>query len=392
MIYDFDDLIDRRNTGSVKWAVKDGELPMWVADMDFRTAPEILAVIRQRAEHGIFGYPDVPANWAQSICSWWDTRHHFPIQPEWLLFCNGIVPAISSILRRMTAPGDGIVVQSPVYNAFFHLIEANGRRVVESRLVYESGGYRVDFSALEQKLSQPNSTMMILCNPHNPIGRIWDRETLLQIGALCRKHQVLLLSDEIHCDITDPGTEYLPFASLSDECRDASISCIAPTKTFNLAGIQTAAVVIPNEGLRRRVAAGMENDGIAGANAFAMETAAAAFTHGGPWLDALREYLFANKQLAAEFLSRELPQIQLVRGEATYLLWLDCTALGGGPGEFQAFLRKTTGLFVSDGRDYGGNGGHFLRMNIACPRARLQDGLDRLKAGAEAFHPNQGRG
>ena len=385
MTYDFDTPVERRGTGSLKWDVAEGELPMWVADMDFAAAPEILECVRRRAEHGVFGYSIPPESWAESICGWWERRHHLPLRPEWLLFCNGVVPAIASVLRRMTAPGDGVVLQSPVYNAFFHLVEENGRRAVENHLRYQDGGYQVDFADLEEKLSRPDVTRMILCNPHNPTGQIWEREVLLRIGELCRRWEVLLVSDEIHCDLTDPGTEYLPFASLSDACRDASVTCIAPTKTFNLAGLQTAAVIVPDRGLRRRIAAGFQCDGIAGANAFAMEAAAAAFTRGEPWLDALREYLFANKQLAAGFLRREIPQIHLVAGQATYLLWLDCGALGGEPGEFQAFLRRTTGLFVSDGREYRGNGGRFLRMNIACPRSRLQDGLERLKAGAEAF-------
>jgi cystathionine beta-lyase len=250
MQYQFDKKIERRNTGSLKWKVGEGELPMWVADMDFETAPEILSAIRQRAEHAVFGYTILSEEWYQSIMNWWERRHGLRMEREWLLFCSGVVPAVSSIVRRMTTVGEKVLIQTPVYNAFFSSILNNGRKIAENQLKYEDGVYSVDFEDLEEKLADPQTTLMILCNPHNPIGKIWDRETLEKIGDLCWKHHVRVVSDEIHCDLTDPGCDYVPFASVSEKCRENSITCIAPTKTFNLAGLQTSAVVIADEHLR----------------------------------------------------------------------------------------------------------------------------------------------
>jgi cystathionine beta-lyase len=210
---------------------------MWVADMDFETAPEIISAIQKRAGHGIFGYSIVPEEWYRAIMEWWERRHHFRVEKEWLIFCTGVVPAISSIVRKMTTVGENVLIQTPVYNIFFNSIVNNGRNVLESPLKYENGVYSIDFADLEEKLANPQTTMLLLCNPHNPIGKIWDRETLVKIGDLCRRYHVLVVSDEIHCDLTDPGKEYVPFASVSENCRDNSITCIATTKTFNLAAL-----------------------------------------------------------------------------------------------------------------------------------------------------------
>ena len=246
MKYDFDIVTDRRNTHSLKWEAADGELPMWVADMDFKTAPEILSAIKERVEHGVFGYSVVPESWYSAYRDWWKSRHHFDMDREWLIFCTGVVPAISSIIRKLTTPAEKVLIQTPVYNIFFNSILNNGRQVLESELRYKEGEYEIDFEDLERKLADPQTALMILCNPHNPIGKIWDRETLAKIGELCKKHHVVVLSDEIHCDLTAPETEYIPFASVSKTCQENSITCIAPTKAFNLAGLQTAAVVVPD--------------------------------------------------------------------------------------------------------------------------------------------------
>ena len=239
----FDKQINRRNTGSAKWNVAEHELPMWVADMDFETAPENAEAIRKRAEHGVYGYTVLGEEWYEAYQGWWQERHNFTIEKEWLLFCTGVIPAVSSIIRKMTTVGENIAVMTPVYNNFFNSILNNGRNVLESRLRYENGVYSIDFDDLEEKLADPQTSMLLLCNPHNPIGKIWDRKTLERIGELCIRHHVLVLADEIHCDLTKPGSGYVPFASISEACRDNSITCIAPTKTFNIAGIQTAAVL-----------------------------------------------------------------------------------------------------------------------------------------------------
>lgn len=385
MTYDFDTPTERRNTNSLKWDVAQGELPMWVADMDFQTAPEIREAIMKRAEHGIFGYSVIPDTWYEAYIQWWKTRHGYTMERDWLIFCTGVVPAISSIVRKLTTPAEKVLIQTPVYNIFFNSILNNGRQVLESPLRYDGKEYRIDFADLEEKLSDPQTALMILCNPHNPTGKIWDRQTLEKIGALCSRHHVTVVSDEIHCDLTDPGESYVPFASVSETCRQISITCMAPTKAFNLAGLQTAAVSVPDEVLRHKVWRALNTDEAAEPNAFAVEAAVTAFTRGADWLDALRDYLYENKKLAAAYIEKEIPGVRAVASQATYLLWLDCSGLIGCGREAAGFLRRETGLYLSEGSQYGGNGADFLRMNIACPRAVLKDGLERLKNGLAAY-------
>lgn len=385
MRFDFNQSPDRRNTASLKWEVEEKELPMWVADMDFRTAPAVLQAMEKKLQTGIFGYTVVTPEWYQAIMGWWERRHHLTIQKEWLTFCTGVVPAVTCAVKRLTNTGDRVLVQTPVYDIFFHSIENHGRHVVENKLKYGGLQYDIDFEDLEEKLSHPLTTMMILCNPHNPIGKIWSREELMRIGQLCKKHHVTVLSDEIHCDLTAPGCEYIPFAAASEVCRDISVTCISATKTFNLAGLQTAAVVIPNERIRNIMVRGLNADEIAEPGAFAVDAVTAAFNQGEDWLEALLLYLHENKKYAAEFLERELPGIRIVPSTATYLLWLDCHGVIGDATELCGFLHGETGLYLSAGSRYRGNGGRFLRMNIACPRIRLEDGMERLKRGVEAY-------
>lgn len=386
MKYDFDTVIDRRGTNSVKWdETAPGELPMWVADMDFAVAPEIRRALEARVSHGIFGYADVTDAWYEAYRGWWSRRHGLELERDWLMFCTGVVPAISSIVRKLTTPNENVVIQTPVYNIFFNSIINNGCRVLESPLVYEGGEYHIDFDDLERCLANPQTTLMILCNPHNPIGRIWDRDTLSRIGRLCAKHHVTVISDEIHCDLTAPGREYVPFASVSEQCRRISISCLAPTKTFNIAGLQTAAVSVPDPYLRHRVWRGLNTDEVAEPNVFAIEAAVAAFEQGGDWLDELRVYIQGNRETVAAYLREHIPALHLVPSEATYLLWLDCATVTQDSAELAEFIRRETGLFLSSGRQYGESGRTFLRMNIACPRATLLDGLERLRRAIEAL-------
>jgi len=384
-MYHFDKQVNRRNTNSLKWNVGENELPMWVADMDFETAPEIQEAIAARAAHGVFGYTDIPDEWYAAYINWWKERHQYSMQKEWLIFCTGVVPAISSIVRKLTTPAEKVLIQTPVYNIFFNSILNNGRQVLESPLVYENGEYRIDFADLEQKLADPQTTLMILCNPHNPVGKIWSLETLAKIGELCKKHHVVVISDEIHCDITAPGCAYIPFASVSEICRDNSITCIAPTKAFNLAGLQTAAVSVPNEVLRHKVWRGLNTDEVAEPSAFAVDAAIAAFTKGAAWLDELCGYIQINKDTAAAYIAKNIPQIKDVPSQATYLLWLDCGALTENSEELAEFIREKTGLFLSDGVRYGAHGNKFLRLNVACPLAVVKDGLERLERGIMAY-------
>ena len=380
----FDQIVDRRGTGCMKWDVKENELPMWVADMDFQTAPEITEAILNRAKHGVFGYTLITEEWYKAYQNWWKTRHDFEIQEDWLIFCTGVVPAISSIVRKMTTPAEKVVVLTPVYNIFFNSILNNGRNPLECELEYKDGAYEINWQDLEEKLADPQTSLLIFCNPHNPVGKIWDKETLAKIGDLCVKYHVLVLSDEIHCDLTRPDKGYVPFASVSENCKKNSITCIAPTKAFNLAGIQTAAVVIPDPFIRHKVNRGLNTDEVAEPNVFAAIAPVAAFEQGGAWLDDLKEYLWENRQYAEEYIQKEIPEIDAVKGEATYLLWIDCTKISRKEEDICAFIRENSGLYLSDGREYH-HGDGFLRMNLACRREVLTDGLERLKKSVKAY-------
>ncbi len=384
MKYDFDTLRDRRKTDSYKWDVGDGELPMWVADMDFATAPEIIDAMLERTRHGVFGYTRLTDAWYDAYAGWWQRRHGMTMDRDALVFCTGVVAAISSIVRKLTTPNENVVIQTPVYNIFFNSILNNGCRVRENRLVYENGEYSVDFDDLEEKLSDPQTTLMILCNPHNPVGKIWDKGTLSRIGELCQKYHVTVISDEIHCDITEPGVDYVPFLSVSDDCRKVGIMCMAPTKTFNLAGIKTAAIYVPDKNLCHKVRRGINTDEVAEPNGFATVGAIAAFTQGEPWLNELRAYISENRKITEEFVKAEIPGMSVVKSEATYLLWLDISKIGKSR-QVAPFIRKTTGLYLTEGAHYGECGDGFLRLNIACPKMTLYDGLNRLKKGIEEF-------
>lgn len=384
-MYDFDKLTQRRNTESYKWDVEEHELPMWVADMDFETAPEIIEALQRRVAHGIFGYNTIPDNWYEAYIEWWRRRHHIEFKKEWLVFSTGVVPILSSVVRKLTTVGENVLIQTPVYNIFFNSIRNNGRNILECPLIYDGEEYRIDFAELEEKLSNPQTTMMILCNPHNPVGKLWDTETLDKIGNLCAKHQVVVVSDEIHCDLTDPGYEYVPFASVSEVCRNNSVTCVAPTKTFGIPGIQTAAAVVPNPVLRHKVNRGLNTDEVAEPNSFATCAAVAAFEQGEAWLEELRVYLAENKQLVREYVAENIPEVKVVPSHATYLLWLDCSKLTNDAGKLADFIRNASGLYLTEGEEYGEAGKCFMRMNVACPKARLRDGLQRLKSSIAAW-------
>ena len=380
MRYDFDTPVNRRGSGSMKWNVGENILPMWVADMDFKTAPEIREAMTKRLEHGVFGYSEIPDEWYGAYSCWWEKRHDFPLKKDCLIFCTGVVPAISSIVRKLTTPNENVVIQTPVYNIFFNSILNNGCRVLESPLIYHDGIYEMDFNDLEEKLSDPQTSLMILCNPHNPVGKIWSKEELERVGELAARYGVTVISDEIHCDLTIPGKDYVPFASVSETCRNISITCIAPTKTFNIAGLQTAAVYIPDQYLRHKVWRGLNTDEVAEPNSFAAVAAIAAFENGGAWLDELREYLFENRKTVTGFINKNLPDIKVIPAEATYLVWLDVSGISGPGRNICRELEEKTGLLLSDGASYGKSGENFLRMNIACPRSVCLEGLERLKS------------
>ena len=378
--YDFDKVIDRRNTSSLKWDVAEGELPMWVADMDFETAPCIVDALKRRVEERIFGYGIIPDEWYEAYRDWWGKHHGFDLEKKWLIFTTGVIPAISTAIRKFTTPAEKVIVQTPVYNMFFNSIINNGRRVLENPLIYSDNVYSMDLNDLEKKMSDPLATMLLLCNPQNPGGRIWDRGTLEKVGELAKRHHVLVFSDEIHCDLTAPGCEYVPFASVSDVCRDNSITAVAPTKTFGVPGLQSAAVIVPEEGLRQRMDRALNTDEVAEPGAFAIDCAVAAFCDDGwEWLTRLRDYIEGNKCLVREFIKKELPEIRCVKQNATYLMWLDMSAYTDDSARLAMDIRKKTGLFLSAGSIYGGNGSAFLRMNVAAPVSLVEDGMHRLR-------------
>ena len=383
--FDFDQIIDRRSFNSEKWDVRPGELPMWVADMDFQTAPAVRDAMQHRLDHGIFGYTGIPDAWKDAYIGWWQTRHHFTIEKDWLIFSTGVVPAISSLVRKLTEPGDKIIVETPVYNIFFNSIVNNARVPLEVPLKMTSQGYAMDLDALEKAVQDPEASMLLLCNPQNPGGKIWDKETLQKVAELCGRYHVTVVSDEIHCDLTDPGKEYVPFASVCETAKRISVTCLSPSKAFNVAGMHSAAVVVPDPQLYKLVWRGLNTDEVAEPNCFAIETAVAAFTKGGPWLDALRQYIYENKEAARTYISENIPELTYIPEDATYLIWLDTKKLPQAGKGLQPFLRETTGLILSEGEQYGKTGEGFIRMNLACPRSVAEDGLSRLKKGVALF-------
>lgn len=377
--YDFDYTPSRWNTFSLKWDIKLNELPMWVADMDFETAPEVKEAMIKRAEHGIYGYSIIPEEFFSSIQSWWKKRHQVEWKREWMIYSSGIVAAISSIVRRFIKKGDSVLIQSPVFNIFYNSILNNQGTVLSNDLVYKDGKYSIDFIDLEEKLSLESTKMMILCNPHNPVGKIWSVEELTRIATLCKKYNVLLLSDEIHCEFVRPGLHYNSLGLLDSDLLDNAIILVAASKTFNLAGLQSACVIVPNEKIRKIVDRGLNTDEVAEPNAFSMIANIAAFTYGEKWVDALIEYIDQNRKYATEFIHTHLPHLHLVEQEATYLLWIDISYYSSNSVEFVKELRKETGLYVSDGMEYGLNGASFIRVNIATSKKNVEDGMHRLE-------------
>ena len=380
--YDFQTVIDRHSTNSLKWDLFDDDYPMWVADMDFMVAPNIQQAILKRASHPVFGYSIVPDSLFEAYINWWDRRYGLEMSRDEMLYATGVMPSISSMIRCLTDVGDEILIQSPVYHVFFYVIEDNNRKVLENELIFRDGNYEIDFDDLDEKLSKVK--MMILCNPQNPVGKIWSKEELGKIGELCKKHDVILISDEIHCDLTDPGTSYNPFMTSSD--YNNTILCISPSKSFNVAGFQSSVVYTKNPELLEKIRTQFHVDNSDSCNVFAVSAVEAAYNESEDWLEELKEVIFENKQIVKDYLENELPVIKLVECDATYLLWLDCTALNVSSKVLSEFLRSNQGLFLSSGSDFGQIGDGFLRLNIACPPKLLKEGLLRLKAGVIALN------
>ena len=379
MQYNFDEIVDRRPLNSYKWNVKPNELPMWVADMDFSPAPEIVSALEKRVHQGPFGYNFVPKSFFESYRYWWKKRHRLELDTNWMQFSTGVVPTISSLVRHLTSFDAQVMVLSPVYNIFYHSIRNNGRHIVESRLNYEQGAYTIDWQDLEVKLANDKLEMLIFSNPHNPTGYIWTLEELERLGELCIKYKVIVISDEIHCDLTHKGYHYQPFLGISEKINQQIVMCAAPTKAFNIAGLQTSAVIVPNQKLREKVRFAINTDEIAEPNSFAIQITEAVFKNGENWLDALQDYLDKNHQYLISTIEEKFPEIRVIPSRATYLAWLDCSSITENTSDLCAFIRRETGLILSAGNIFGGNGQHFIRWNYACSNELLKDGVKRFE-------------
>lgn len=381
---EYPEAVDRRHTNSVKWDVKDGELPMTIADMDFKTSPAIIEAMKDKLTLGAFGYEDIPAEYFNAVADWYEKQHHFRPQTDWMIFTTGVVPAISSAVRRLTSLGDNVLVQAPVYNIFYNSIVNSGRRVVSSDLVYdvEQHSYSIDWEDLESKLADPLTNLMILCNPHNPVGIIWTRDQLIRLATLCRKYHVKIFSDEIHGDFTFNEQGYVPMFSLPEELIQDLEVAVSPSKTFNVAALHAATVIVPNANLRAQVSRGLNSEELAEPNLMAIPGTIAAYEKGSEWLTAVLDAIQDNRKVVSDFINDQLADvITVVPGQATYLIWLDVRKLTDDSDALAKFIQEKTGLILSAGNIYGGDGHNFLRMNVACPTKTVLSGLDRLARG-----------
>ena len=329
MKYNFDEIIPRRGTNSYKWdSSADADvLPMWVADMDFRTAPPVVEALKKRVEHGVFGYVRVPDAYYEAITNWFARRHAWRIEKEWIIYTTGVVPAISAAIKALTVPGDKVMVQTPVYNCFFSSIRNNGCEMIANPLVYRNRGYQIDFDDLEKKTSDPKVKLMLLCNPHNPVGRVWSKQELRQIGEICIRNNVFVIADEIHCELVFLGHEYTPFASISEEFLMNSVTFVSPSKAFNLAGLQIANIISADANVRVRIDKAININEVCDVNPFGVEALMAAYNEGEEWLEELKIYLFANYIYLKGYFDEYLPEFPVMMLEGTYLVWVDCSVL-----------------------------------------------------------------
>ena len=382
IIYDFDTVIPRVNTSSYKWDYNPEVIPLWVADMDFKAAPCILEAIQKKIDHGIFGYTKTPDSYYFSVINWWKRRHAWSIQKDWILPVGGLVPGTSISLSALTGPGDKVILNTPAYNAFFNCIKDCGREISESKLLYKDGKYSFDFEDFEERCK--DAKVFLLCNPQNPAGRLWTRSELERIGDICIRHGVTVISDEIHCDIVPSGSEYTPFAGIKEEFQQNCVSLISPTKCFNIAGLQVANIVAADPELREKISKVMDWWVYTDMNQIGEAALQGAFTEEGEnWLDQMNAYVHDNFLYMKERFAREFPQVHVCDLEATYLAWADFSALMPSTRELQDYLIKNFKVWINSGEMYGDC--RFMRINIACPRATLKEGLDRAFAGLRAY-------
>lgn len=390
MEYDFSRPTDRRGTDSYKWdsAPEADIIPLWVADMDFETFPGITEALQRRVAHGIFGYTRVPETYYEAVCRWFEKRHGWHINREDIIYTSGVVPAVSAVIKALTLPGDQVIVQGPVYNCFFSSIRNDGCEMVSNSLIYnkEELRYEINFDDLERKLAHERARLMLICNPHNPGGRVWTRNELTRMAELCRKYGVRVVSDEIHCELTLYDNEYVPFGSLPDELSRGSITCCSPSKAFNTAGLQIANIVCRDAEVRNRIDRAININEVCDVNPFGVIALQAAYSDEGyEWLTQLRAYISANYDLLRERFARELPKCKVMRMEGTYLAWIDCSELHIPSDEIEEMLMHENKVWVNAGSMYGAEGAAFIRINMACTSELLNEGITRIVEGLRAY-------
>lgn len=380
MKYDFEKITQRRGTNSYKWDSTDDKevLPMWVADMDFPTAPCIINALEKRVEHGIFGYTRVPEEYYDAVISWFSRRHHWKPKREWFIYTSGVVPALSAVIKALTNVGDKVLTLTPVYNCFFSSIRNNGCELDSCALRYENNTFSIDYEDLERRAADPKTTLMLLCNPHNPSGRVWTREELRRIGDICIKNNVVVVADEIHCELVHPGFTYTPFASVSEEFQKHSVTCVAPSKAFNIAGLQIANIIVENDKWRQRIDKAININEVCDVNPFGVIATIAAYNEGEEWLNQLLQYIHGNYLFFKDYCEEHLPQLPVAPLEGTYLAWMDCRSLGIPSEELEEELMKEAKLWLNAGSMYGKEGEGFMRWNLACPRQLVKEGLERF--------------
>lgn len=382
-MFDFDELIDRRSTLSYKWAIPEGELPMWIADMDIRSPEPVRRAIAEVAEEGIYGYSVTPKELFASVADYFKRRHGATLSPSDMLYSNGAIAGVAACVRALSEEGDKVLVQAPVYNNFYSAIEKCRRIAVSSDLLFDGEKYSIDFDDLEAKLLDESVRLMIVCNPHNPVGRIWTQGELSRIAELAAKHGVKVISDEVHCDFVNPGLHYTPFYMASELAASISCTIVSGSKTFNMAGLQTGFVIAKNEEIRKRVSDRLDMDELSEPNVFASRALIAGYTECDEWIDALADYVYTNRLAACKYIKENCPELKPVSAASTYLLWVDVSAVEEDADVFVKRLRELTGLYVSAGSAYGESGRGFVRINLATQRSRVMDGMERLARGVK---------